>query len=1171
MIAAISPADYDETLSTLRYADQAKKIKNKAVINEDPNAKIIRELKEELELLRERLHVYAPELVEQLTANSAYKSSSNSSKTPGGSSRSTDRLASSGGTSAQSVIGDDEEIEFADSNGNVRKMTKQEIVEQFQTSEKLLANLNETWEDKLKKTEQIQTEREKALEELGITVHKNNVGVYAPKKTPHLVNLNEDPLMSECLVYQLKPGVTRVGKENSDTPAEIRLSGTNIKDEHCRFENENGVVTLYPNEGSLVIVNGMRISEPRRLKSGYRIILGDYHLFRFNHPEEARRERERQRSVIISSGSTSTNGPPTPGIATDDIPPWPGSPLETHTLYSEPLDWSNATPEAVRSYYASEATIQNLRDDDLDKLYGDISRIRNARRSRPSSRATTLGCDDDLSSKDSLRNSLATTTVADSDALESVCTEATLHGPGDLEERFKAEREKLQKVIDEQRVFFENRISRMSMQLAMQQDGLSELDRKRAMDTIKIWKKLHYVSMAETLLTHAVILKEANIIAKQFGKEATYQFTIIEDGQFANPVSYWEDKSGALQDIEDDDDPTLVTCTKPCVGVRVFDRKHNAMYVWSLDKLKDRLEKMRNLHNFMDKPMYRKHLNWEDPFYEMPGRKYTFIGSAAASFRSLVLQKPYEGTVNIVCRTTGQIKGKLKMLISPVAQTGNTGFINTQDGGRTLQAGQHIMFEIRLLELTGLKEDHFTKVHVQFRLSSFGPRSARAEDKVFATEPVSGFGNLPIQLDYNQTLSVAVTESMVDLFTNGMVSFEIYGQAQPAALKHYQRWDEQRESSGKKQLLLRLMSDKNNVATTGSGVEYSRCADHLMHDGQGGLERRPEEELLAAEKHDVVARVQVCELMPNGKYVPVQVTTQNELDRGAFCLRQGLQRRINITLRHTSGRQFLWTAVSNVSLGGARLLDAKGRLIDGGNAGDVPIKMSHQSVVYNSDGTSELTAYGAWDSSQHECPFLNCVTASNSRVLLELKFQVEAEKCARPMQFSLDVAVQIQGRDKSSTSSALKRLLGSASGGSKRVLPGSTAVFSVQLKPPMTRRVSQLWRLNTASKYVRGEELLRDGWTPRGVSLVNDFKEIQDKIKRLEQVAYTEQFLTLQVTRVQPSNGAADSSQESHQEGKQEGNAETVQKRQEDLLRKVVELWSRKSKLAEVSWKGFRD
>jgi len=53
MIAAISPADinYDETLSTLRYADSAKRIKNHAVVNEDANARMIRELKEELQVL----------------------------------------------------------------------------------------------------------------------------------------------------------------------------------------------------------------------------------------------------------------------------------------------------------------------------------------------------------------------------------------------------------------------------------------------------------------------------------------------------------------------------------------------------------------------------------------------------------------------------------------------------------------------------------------------------------------------------------------------------------------------------------------------------------------------------------------------------------------------------------------------------------------------------------------------------------------------------------------------------------------------------------------------------------------------------------------------------------------------------------------------------------------
>ena len=57
MICAISPAylNFEETLSTLRYADNAKKIKNKAVINESVQDKMIRELKEENKKLKEML------------------------------------------------------------------------------------------------------------------------------------------------------------------------------------------------------------------------------------------------------------------------------------------------------------------------------------------------------------------------------------------------------------------------------------------------------------------------------------------------------------------------------------------------------------------------------------------------------------------------------------------------------------------------------------------------------------------------------------------------------------------------------------------------------------------------------------------------------------------------------------------------------------------------------------------------------------------------------------------------------------------------------------------------------------------------------------------------------------------------------------------------------------
>lgn len=57
MVAAVSPADdnYDETLSTLQYANRAKNIKNVAKRNEDVNQQVISQLREEIEALRRQL------------------------------------------------------------------------------------------------------------------------------------------------------------------------------------------------------------------------------------------------------------------------------------------------------------------------------------------------------------------------------------------------------------------------------------------------------------------------------------------------------------------------------------------------------------------------------------------------------------------------------------------------------------------------------------------------------------------------------------------------------------------------------------------------------------------------------------------------------------------------------------------------------------------------------------------------------------------------------------------------------------------------------------------------------------------------------------------------------------------------------------------------------------
>jgi kinesin family member 1 len=75
-----------------------------------------------------------------------------------------------------------QKVTFQTKEGEIKTVTKAELVDQLQSSEKLMQSLNETWEQKLDRTKEVQKEREKALEELGITVEKNNVGVHTPKK-----------------------------------------------------------------------------------------------------------------------------------------------------------------------------------------------------------------------------------------------------------------------------------------------------------------------------------------------------------------------------------------------------------------------------------------------------------------------------------------------------------------------------------------------------------------------------------------------------------------------------------------------------------------------------------------------------------------------------------------------------------------------------------------------------------------------------------------------------------------------------------------------------------------------------------------------------------------------------------------------------------------------------
>jgi kinesin family protein 1 len=181
-------------------------------------------------------------------------------------------------------------------------------VDQLQASEKLIAELNETWEEKLKRTEQIRVQREAVFAEMGVAVKEDGitVGVFSPKKTPHLVNLNEDPTLSECLIYYIKDGITRLGTAEANLPQDIQLSGSHIFKEHCIFENRSGVVTLIPAKDALVYINGRKVTEPEVMSTGSRVILGKNHVFRYTNPEQAREKREK--AEVNNEATSETKG-----------------------------------------------------------------------------------------------------------------------------------------------------------------------------------------------------------------------------------------------------------------------------------------------------------------------------------------------------------------------------------------------------------------------------------------------------------------------------------------------------------------------------------------------------------------------------------------------------------------------------------------------------------------------------------------------------------------------------------------------------------------------------------------------------------------------------------------------------------------------------------------------
>ncbi|XP_069385628.1 kinesin-like protein KIF16B isoform X4 [Paralichthys olivaceus] len=245
MIATVSPADvnYGETLSTLRYANRAKNIINKPTINEDSNVRLIGELRAEIARLKALL-----------------------------------------------VQGN--QIALLDSP------TALSMEEKLHQNEARVLELTKEWTNKWNETQNI-------LKEETLALRKEGIGVVLDSELPHLIGIDDDLLSTGIILYHLKEGRTYVGREDASTEQDIVLHGLDLESEHCMFESQSGTVTLVPLGGAQCSVNGVQVTEPSQLNQGAVLLLGRTNMFRFNHPKEAAKLREKRKSGLLSTFSLS--------------------------------------------------------------------------------------------------------------------------------------------------------------------------------------------------------------------------------------------------------------------------------------------------------------------------------------------------------------------------------------------------------------------------------------------------------------------------------------------------------------------------------------------------------------------------------------------------------------------------------------------------------------------------------------------------------------------------------------------------------------------------------------------------------------------------------------------------------------------------------------------------
>ncbi|CAB3378476.1 Hypothetical predicted protein [Cloeon dipterum] len=1036
MIAAISPADinYDETLSTLRYADRAKQIVCKAVVNEDANAKLIRELKEEIMRLREMLKAEGIEVQE-------------------------------GEEGETKVI----KPEDGDRSNKVAPASyiAEEAVDQLQASEKLIAELNESWEDKLKRTESIRLQREAVFAEMGVAVKEDGktVGVFSPKKTPHLVNLNEDPFMSECLLYYIKDGITRVGTSDALSAQDIQLSGPHIKAEHCVFENRGSVISLVPMPGALCYVNGREIKEAIVLQTGSRVILGKNHVFRFNHPDQARERRENcEKSEITETQS---------------------SPVET-PKETETVDWDFAQVEL------------------LEKQGIDL--------------------------KIEMEKRLVV-----------------------LEEQFRREKETADQLFEEQRKNYEARIDALQRQVEEQSMTMSmyssytpedfnveedifacnwgDREYQLAAWAFRKWKFHQFTSLRDDLWGNAIFLKEANAISVELKKKVQFQFTLLTDSLYS-PLP-----PDLMPPEEEEEEERPVART--IVAVEVQDLKNGATHYWTLEKLRQRLELMREMyHNEAElsptSPDYNvENLTGGDPFYDrfpwfrMVGRGFVYLSN-------LMYPVPLIHKVAIV-NEKGDVKGWLRVAVqavlednseyaSGVRQSARIAFdeevhkpkrtvthqlepvkleeieVNDCDSGRGdssvssdakdeelpdhLAVGREFTFRVTVLQAVGVSTE-YADIFCQFNF-------LHRHDEAFSTEPVKNTGKgTPLGFYHVQNITVTVTKPFLEYIKTQPIVFEVFGHYQQHPLHKVAKQDCGRQPP--RRMLPPHIPISQPVRSPKFGALPSPSTSHVHA------------------KYDVLVWFEICELAPSGEYVPCVVEHSDDLPcRGLFLLHQGIQRRLRITIVHEHAAELRWRDVRELVVG--RIRNTPEPEEEDNDNSVLSLGLFPGEVIEIPGDDRQMFRFeAAWDSSLHNSPLLNRVTANGEHIFMTISAYMELENCGRPVIVTKDLSMVLYGRDARTGPRSLKHLF---SGNYKNTEANRlSGVYELVLKraseagsPGVQRRQRRV--LDTSSTYVRGEENLH-GWRPRGDSLIFDHQWELEKLTRLQEVEKVRHLLLL--------------------------------------------------------------